>query len=231
MNARRLGVSTICAMFSRVTSKTSGSSLASRNASTSSRKASCSGENSKSMRRSYRSDGPSETIGGPRPGDKQPPKDSAGTIPAPRGCARSMGRRGGRDASCRVGGRCRRVAGGMQRRVGDEHDNGQGAAARAGCAHERGNGTERLERIDGLDSNDGHHRAPLRRSRRIRATCTRIRNTGCAGQVPPRTSATTISPRPPSPPTEPLRRSPSRRRPIPGSSSSTCTRRSRPIRV
>src|SRR5450432_3458258 len=50
MNARRLGVSTIWAMFSRVRSKTSGSSFASRNASTSSRNASCSGEKSKSIR-------------------------------------------------------------------------------------------------------------------------------------------------------------------------------------
>ena len=49
MKARRLGVSTIWAMFSRVTSKTSGSSLASRKASTSFTKASCSGENSNSM--------------------------------------------------------------------------------------------------------------------------------------------------------------------------------------
>ena len=44
------GVSTICAMFSRVTSKTSGSSCSSRNASTSSAKACCSAENSKSTR-------------------------------------------------------------------------------------------------------------------------------------------------------------------------------------
>ena len=50
MNARRLGVSTICAMFSRVRSKTSGSSCSSRNCSTSSANACCSGENSKSMR-------------------------------------------------------------------------------------------------------------------------------------------------------------------------------------
>ncbi len=49
MKARRLGVSTIWAMFSRVRSKTSGSSLASRKLSTSFTKASCSGENSKSM--------------------------------------------------------------------------------------------------------------------------------------------------------------------------------------
>ena len=49
MKARRLGVSTIWAMFSLVTSKTSGSSLASRKVSTSFTKASCSGENSKSM--------------------------------------------------------------------------------------------------------------------------------------------------------------------------------------
>src|SRR3954469_22070950 len=50
MNARRFGVSTICAMFSRVTSKTSGSSLASRNFSTSSANSMISGEKSKSMR-------------------------------------------------------------------------------------------------------------------------------------------------------------------------------------
>ena len=43
MKARRLGVSTIWAMFSRVRSKTSGSSLASRKVSTSLTKASCSG--------------------------------------------------------------------------------------------------------------------------------------------------------------------------------------------
>ena len=49
MKARRLGVSTIWAMFSRVGSKTSGSSLASRNVSTSLTNASCSSENSKSM--------------------------------------------------------------------------------------------------------------------------------------------------------------------------------------
>ena len=39
MKARRFGVSTIWAMFSRVTSKTSGSSWASRNGSTSAAKA------------------------------------------------------------------------------------------------------------------------------------------------------------------------------------------------
>src|SRR3954452_17954541 len=50
MKARRAGVSTICAMFSRVGSKTSGSALSSRNCSTSARNACCSGENSKSMR-------------------------------------------------------------------------------------------------------------------------------------------------------------------------------------
>ncbi len=49
MNARRWGVSTIWAMFSRVTSKTCGSSCSSRNASTSLAKACCSSENSKSM--------------------------------------------------------------------------------------------------------------------------------------------------------------------------------------
>ena len=42
MKARRLGVSTIWAMFSRVRSKTSGSSLASRKVSTSLTNASCS---------------------------------------------------------------------------------------------------------------------------------------------------------------------------------------------
>src|SRR5688572_24132604 len=47
MNSRRLGVSTIWAMFSRVTSKTSGSSCSSRKRSTSSLKSSCSGEKSK----------------------------------------------------------------------------------------------------------------------------------------------------------------------------------------
>ena len=54
MKARRLGVSTICAMFSRVRSKTSGSSCSSRNAMTSCSKARCSGEKSKSMRRIVR---------------------------------------------------------------------------------------------------------------------------------------------------------------------------------
>ena len=49
MNARRFGVSTIWAMFSRVRSKTSGSSCSSRKTSTSSAKVRCSGENSKSM--------------------------------------------------------------------------------------------------------------------------------------------------------------------------------------
>src|SRR5690349_1863922 len=49
MNARRFGVSTIWAMFSRVRSKTSGSSCSSRNFCTSAAKASCSGEKSKSM--------------------------------------------------------------------------------------------------------------------------------------------------------------------------------------
>src|SRR4051812_30198136 len=65
MNARRLGVSTICAMFSRVTSKTSGSSLASRNASTSARNANCSGANSKSMVAPTLSDEASESVDGP----------------------------------------------------------------------------------------------------------------------------------------------------------------------
>ncbi len=51
MKARRFGVSTIWAMFSRVRSNTSGSSLASRKASTSLTNASCSSENSKSMAR------------------------------------------------------------------------------------------------------------------------------------------------------------------------------------
>src|SRR5690349_4775006 len=51
MNARRFGVSTIWAMFSRVRSKISGSSCSSRNRSTSAANARCSGENSKSMRR------------------------------------------------------------------------------------------------------------------------------------------------------------------------------------
>src|SRR5690349_7232499 len=50
MNWRRLGVSTIWAMFSRVRSNTSGSSLASRKASTSSANANCSGENVKFTR-------------------------------------------------------------------------------------------------------------------------------------------------------------------------------------
>src|SRR5436305_15021631 len=50
MKARRAGVSTICAMFSRVGSKTSGSALSSRKLSTSARNACCSGEKSKSMR-------------------------------------------------------------------------------------------------------------------------------------------------------------------------------------
>ena len=49
MNWRRRGVSTICAIFSRVTSKTSGSSFLSRNSSTSLTNSSCSGVNSKSM--------------------------------------------------------------------------------------------------------------------------------------------------------------------------------------
>ena len=49
MNRRRFGVSTIWAMFSLVRSKTSGSSLASRNVSTSFTNASCSSENSKSI--------------------------------------------------------------------------------------------------------------------------------------------------------------------------------------
>ena len=50
MNARRFGVSTICAMFSRVRSMTSGSWCSSRNASTSATNCCCSSENSKSMR-------------------------------------------------------------------------------------------------------------------------------------------------------------------------------------
>ena len=49
MKARRLGVSTIWAMFSLVRSNTSGSSFASRKLSTSFTKASCSGENSNSI--------------------------------------------------------------------------------------------------------------------------------------------------------------------------------------
>src|SRR3954462_15731348 len=48
MSARRSGMSATWAMFSRVTSKTIGSSLASRNASTWSRNAIWSGEKSKS---------------------------------------------------------------------------------------------------------------------------------------------------------------------------------------
>ena len=66
MNARRFGVSTICAMFSRVRSKTSGSSCSSRNTSTCSANACCSGEKSKSMKpypcwSSPRSDGSSDS--------------------------------------------------------------------------------------------------------------------------------------------------------------------------
>src|SRR5438270_13948473 len=49
MNARRAGVSTICAMFSRVGSKTSGSALSSRKRSTSAANSCCSAVKSKSM--------------------------------------------------------------------------------------------------------------------------------------------------------------------------------------
>jgi len=80
MKARRLGVSTIWAMFSLVTSKTSGSSLASRKVSTSFTKASCSGEKSKFITASMSpgragSDGASgrkRILGQPRRGDPVP---------------------------------------------------------------------------------------------------------------------------------------------------------------
>src|SRR5947209_4481875 len=49
MNCRRFGVSTIWAMFSRVRSKTSGSSWSSRKRSTSAANSRCSGVKSKSM--------------------------------------------------------------------------------------------------------------------------------------------------------------------------------------
>ncbi len=63
MNWRRSGVSTIWAMFSRVTSKTSGSSLASRNSSTSLTNSSCSGVNSKSMVGLHRPDAAAAAVG------------------------------------------------------------------------------------------------------------------------------------------------------------------------
>src|SRR3954471_5933811 len=61
MKARRSGVSTICAMFSRVGSATSGVACSSRKASTSATKACCSVVKSKSMGQLYReSDGSSD---------------------------------------------------------------------------------------------------------------------------------------------------------------------------
>ena len=58
-----VGVSAICAMFSRVTSKSTGSSLASRNCSTSSRKASCSGK-IRNPCRCQPTDGSADGLGG-----------------------------------------------------------------------------------------------------------------------------------------------------------------------